>query len=212
MNVSGLSRTTQTSGKRCTSSNSTGCALFACVVVTMPRIDGSKEKFENSVSKALLRIDILQGRVTDATSPKAAYDLHPEEHHKWKYQAWCGAMKRLLAAVDRDQDRMQWDVLSYGHDIAIIQAQRSEPADAAWHRSPAYRLLKQDIDDRKNEQLAPKELWMSRPEYQAFDLQCFRKHIYQEVDSRPKRAILFEKKKKGWLYPELHKDHPRLHD
>ena len=92
---------------------------------------------------------------------------------------------------------MQWDVLSYGHDIAIIQAQRSEPADAAWHRSPAYRLLKQDIDDRKNEQLAPKELWMSRPEYQAFDLQCFRKHIYQEVDSRPKRAIRFEKKRKA---------------
>ena len=61
---------------------------------------------------------------------------------------------------------------------------------------------------------------MSREENQTADyiadilksenLDVFRKHIYQEVDSRPKRAIRFEKKKATFKYPELHKNHPRL--
>jgi len=36
-----------------------------------------------------------------------------------------------------------------------------------------------------------------------FELEKFGKHIYQEIDSRPKREMRFQKKKKAWLYPEL---------
>jgi len=35
-----------------------------------------------------------------------------------------------------------------------------------------------------------------REEYQAFPLKTFRNHIYQEVDSRAKRAHRYAKKKK----------------
>ena len=59
--------------------------------------------------------------------------------------------------------------------------------------------------------MSPRDLYLSRREYYGyFELKVFRKHVYQEVDSRPKRAIRFEKKKKAWLYPELYMDHPRL--
>lgn len=52
--------------------------------------------------------------------------------------------------------------------------------------------------------------FLSRPEYQAFSLFRFRKHIYQEIDARPKRAARFERKKKKWRYPKHHEGHPRL--
>ena len=159
----------------------------------------------------MLRLAILQGKITKDSDHKGIYDGNPE-HKKWKWENWKKNLWTLLNAVARDSGRMEHNILSYGHDLAIVKAMRDKEAEEVWHRSPAYRLLKQDVDDNKHKQLAPKDLWVTRPEYLKFDLKCFRKHIYQEVDSRPKRAIRFEKKKKKWLYPELHKDHPRLDD
>ena len=56
------------------------------------------------------------------------------------------------------------------------------------------------------------QFWVTWEEYLALDLKCFWKHIYPEVDSRLKRAARFERKKRGWKYPELHANHPRLQD
>lgn len=169
-----------------------------------------KNAWKNSVSKGMLRVGMLQGQITEDTDLKQLYN-HPE-HQKWPYASWKKNLKTLLAAVERDRGRMQRDVLSYGNDISKVQAMRDQAALEAWHRSKAYRLLKEDVDAGLHEEKDPKDLWVTRDEYLAFDLDCFRKHIYQEVDSRSKRTIRFERKKKAWLYPELHKDHPRLLD
>ena len=144
-----------------------------------------KKNWGQSASKALLRADILRGLVTASTDFKTLYESH-EEHKKWIYKNWKDGLTRLINAVDRDRGRMQADTLAYGHDLSIVQRGRTEAAEAAWHRSPAFRLLKQDVDNKKHEELTPQQLWESRPEYLAFDLRCFRKHIYQEIDSRPK--------------------------
>lgn len=173
----------------------------------MPRVNGKKEKFGKSASKALLRADILRERVTEQTNARTIYNSN-DEHKKWVFKNWEEAFNRLMAAVKRDRSRMEADTLAYGHDLAIVKISR--PADVAWHRSPACRLLKADVDAGKHTSCDPSDLWLTSPEYQAFDLACFRKHLYQEIDSRPKRAIRFEKKKKTWLYPELHEDHPRM--
>jgi hypothetical protein len=45
--------------------------------------------------------------------------------------------------------------------------------------------------------MTPSELRASRDEYKAFDKDVFRNHIYQEADSRPKRAWRFAKKNKN---------------
>jgi len=171
------------------------------------------EKWAESKSKALLRSELLSGTITPEMKPRDVFALHPEEHGKWNYGNWSTNLRTLRAAIDRDRGRMQRDVISYGHDLATVKALRAPTDKTPWHRSPAFRLLKQDIDDGKHKQMKPKELYESRPEYHTdFTLEEFRKHIYQENDSRPKRKIRFERKKKTWLYPELHKDHPRLQE
>jgi hypothetical protein len=43
--------------------------------------------------------------------------------------------------------------------------------------------------------MQPMKLRTTRPEFMAFSLKVFRKHIYQEVDSRAKRLYRFAKKK-----------------
>lgn len=176
----------------------------------MPRIDGSKDLWINSTSKSLLRSDVLRGIITKDSDPKEIYDAN-DEHKKWVFDNWKDALDRLIAADNRDRNRMQDDILAYGHDLAIVKESRPT-GEVAWHRSPAYLLLKRDVDKKRHTRYSPKQLWLKREEYQQFDLKSFRKHIYQEVDSRPKRAIRFEKKKKSWLYPELHVDHPRLQE
>ena len=174
----------------------------------MPRKDKKKEKFANSASKAIMRGDVLRKNITRQTDPKDAYEMH-DEHDKWVFKAWKDALTRMINAVEQDRGRMQRDVTSYGHDLKLVQDRRTEVAEKAFHRSPAYRQLKEDVDNGLHEIFPPKDLWLKREAYQAFDLLCFRKHIYQEVDSRPKRALRFARKKKRYRYPELHTNHPR---
>jgi hypothetical protein len=171
------------------------------------------ETWPTSKSKALLRSGLLSGLITAEMLPRAVFDLNPVEHSKWNYTNWSSNLGNLREAIDRDRSRMQRDAISYGHDLAIVKAGRSPTAKIPWHRSLAPPLLKQDVNDGRHKEMTPKELYGSRPEYSTgFTLEEFRKHIYQEVDSWPKRAIRFEKKKKAWRYPELHADHPRLQE
>ena len=171
-----------------------------------------EEAWAKSKSKAILRAGILSGEITPDMKPKFVFGLNKEEHQKWvaksSYDNWRNGLLRLRKALGRDSDRMLEDCLSYGHDLAIVQKRR--PAKVPWHRSGAARRMKEDINDSKQLEMEPKELYEQHEEYKAFDLTEVRKHIYQEVDSRPKRAIRFEKKKATFKYPELHKNHPRL--
>lgn len=164
-----------------------------------------KEQWKDSDSKALLRSGIISGAITDDMKPKQVFDMHPKEHGKWKYSNWSASLTRMRNAIKRDRKRMVDDVGRYGHDIAIVQSRRTAADKVPWHRSKAAALLTADIKDRLDEEMKPCELYLSRPEYYMnFELDEFRRHIYQEVDKIPKQAIRFEKKKKAWLYPELH--------
>lgn len=169
-----------------------------------------QEKWEKSKSKALLRAGILSGEIRPNWPPKKVFNMNPEEHGKWKYKSWTSNLSNLREAIERNRSCMQRDAIAYGHDLAIAKELRSQEVKPVWHRTEAPKLLKQDVNEGKNHQMKPRELHQSRPEYMMFDLKEFRKHLYQEIDCRPKRAIRFERKKKAWKYPELHQDHPRL--
>lgn len=49
-----------------------------------------------------------------------------------------------------------------------------------WDGSDAQRLLKEDMANGLHEKGDPIDLWVERAEYQVYDLQVFRDHIYQE--------------------------------
>lgn len=65
-------------------------------------------------------------------------------------------------------------------------------SELIWDGSEAKKSLKNEPTE--NLTMKPMKLWVSKPEYQMFDLDKFRKHIYQEKYSRKKPNI---KKKKN---------------
>lgn len=139
--------------------------------------------------------------------------MNPQVHGKWKYANWCNNLATLRNAIARDRGRTLKDVAIYARDIAFIKSQRNQNTTVPWNRSAASKLLKQDITNGLHKTMRPAELYQTRSEYHNhFNLHEFRKHIYQEIDSRPKKDVRFQKKKKAWLYPEIHQDHPLLRD
>ena len=174
--------------------------------------DERQDSWELSESKAILRAGLLDGSITAEMKPSAVFNQNLAEHSKWPYKKWSRNFYNLRNAFKADQQRMQEECLSYGHDLAIVNAyQAAHPTGKPrWRGSEAARKLKEDVDQDFHVGIKPYELYQTRDEYQMFSLEIFRNHLYQEIDSRPKRESRFEKKKKGWKYPELHQGHPRF--
>jgi hypothetical protein len=63
-----------------------------------------------------------------------------------------------------------------------------------WDGSDAQRLLRHDIDKKRNEEYTPSQLRDKRPEYQAFPLKVFRDHIQQELRSRREKGYWLNRK------------------
>ena len=171
------------------------------------------EEWEKSKSKAILRRDLLNNTIKPEMKPKQIFEMHPEEHGKWEYANWTNNLRNLQAAYNRDNGRMVQDCLSYGHDPAIVNSLRlasADPGKIPWHKSEAFKSLKEDVRAGEHKKKKPKDLRQTKEEYKAFELDEFRSHIYQIADSEAKQEIRFERKKKAWKWPEIHEDHPRL--
>ena len=106
--------------------------------------------------------------------------------------------------IKLDRGRMVHDVRAYGKDMAKIKEARKDDDPMPWHRSPACTQLRLDVDNDMHIKLTVQQLYLLQECYHKhFAIGEFRKHIYQEVDLRLKKAIWAAKKKKGWLYPKL---------
>lgn len=165
--------------------------------------------WQKSKAKALLRSGILNGTISANMTAEEIYAMD-DEHKKWNFTNWTKNLGTLRAAISRDRGRMARDARDYGHDRTIVMKLRQNDPKKPWHKTECPKLLKKDVNEEKHLSMKPNQLYLSRPEYQEFELSVFRNHIYQGVDSRPKRAARFEKKKASWKYPELHQNHPRL--
>lgn len=154
-----------------------------------------KAKWINSQAKILLQDDIIRGVVHAQMAPRDVYQMR-KEYLEFKYENFRTNLKSLRDAVATSILQMQMDSLFFGHDKSIMMNERQNaPRRLLWIESLAPSLLKKDIDEGLHEHLTPAELYASRTEYQAFPLQIFRNHIYQEVDTRAKRAHRYAKKK-----------------
>jgi hypothetical protein len=110
--------------------------------------------------------------------------------------SWFGALQRDWhdGAPSRWQQRRQRDdaasVPSVPHSLELLDLQRhpSPTHDATnnllWHGSAAQHFLFANMDLDKHTTMQSKDLYATRPEYAAFSLKVFRKHIEQEVRKR----------------------------
>ncbi|CAB9512023.1 hypothetical protein SEMRO_514_G158120.1 [Seminavis robusta] len=161
--------------------------------------DEDDGKWESSEAKMLLREGIISGDISAGLGPTAVYEMN-DEYKKFPFHRFQANFYTLRAKIQADYNRVVSDSVAYGHDIALVAELRTEnpPRDLGypnWGTHAAKKLLKADVDQDKQFDLKPSELWETRPEYKEFPLEVFRKHIYQEVDSRVSRAARFSKKK-----------------
>lgn len=175
-----------------------------------PKRKKKKDNWANSKAKSILRQGILDGTIKLDVDELALYESN-DEHKKWKFENWQSNLRNLRNAIARDRGRMARDARDFGHDKGQVRHLRqNDSTPVPWHKTACPKLLKKDIDEGQHLTMAPRELYITKPEYQQFPLSVFRKHIYQEIDCRPKREARFERKKQTWKYPELHTNHPRL--
>ena len=76
----------------------------------------------------------------------------------------------------------------------------AEHKEDMWDGSPAQKHLKNDIENEACNGYKPKQLWLSRPEYQTFTLKQFRDqfrdHIKQEKRAKVESNYWLVKKRK----------------
>lgn len=156
-------------------------------------------KWVNSTEKQTLREDIIMNLVTTEMSAQEVYEMRGGIYKKFKFENFQTNLTNLRAVIHVQFKYMQKDCEAMGFDQGLLETLQPTRYDATkpidWHRSPAKKLLKKDVDDGLHLQKKPKDLHASRPEYMAFDLKVFRKHIYQEVESRDKIKSRIERKK-----------------
>jgi hypothetical protein len=151
-------------------------------------------KWKNSNAKAVLRAEIISGLVGPGMQAREVYNMHPDLYHPYLFRNFAPNLTKLRVAIAADHERMITD--SECHDVAIVQGVgfRSEPGYLPWHRSTAATLLAQDVADGLNNTMRPHELYLSRPEYQAFSMKKFRQFIYQAVVKASKKEACFLRK------------------
>lgn len=171
---------------------------FFSFLVSSRMVKSKKIKWSNSDARFLLREDIIAGAVPETMGARIVYQMRPE-YAEFEYNKFRSNLSNLRQSVAFSHERMIADCEAYGHDRGILNVLRnSEDGDEGciqWLGSDAKRLLKRDIDEGNHLPLKPSELYATRVEYQAFELKVFRKHLYQELDTRTKRAARFAKKK-----------------
>jgi hypothetical protein len=155
-----------------------------------------------SNAKELLRQDIIDDKVPAHWPAHMVQKMRPE-YQEYDLKNFGPNLNTLRDAVRKDYNRMLADCEYYGHDLALL---KDKPPKARaypnWHQSSARLLLKSDTKVGKHKAMKPKELHMTKAEYQEFPLEVFRKHIYQDVDERASRAFRFQKKGKRMTFRE----------
>jgi hypothetical protein len=147
------------------------------------------------IAKTLLLQDYLDGRIPTniVDKPKEVYKMRPE-YADVKYENFRTNFRAMKKKIIEHKDRAVGDQSHFAHDLERYTL--AKDTEDCWHRSPAQKLLKRDMEKEKHLAMKPKKLWKSRPEYQSFDLQVFRGHIHQALRAEVETNYWIVKKKK----------------
>lgn len=107
-------------------------------------------------------------------SSHPVFSQYPLDHFK-EYH------KRMIKLTDKRREQLDRDVKIFEeHMILFPRGSKTSRGKLFWDTHPSNGLLEDDTKSGKAKELKPKALWESREEYQEFDLDDFRGHIYQE--------------------------------
>ena len=156
------------------------------------------------IAKPIAEQLYLDGTITNSMSVRNdVWPMRPE-FMAVKYNNFYNNFRRIKNTITANKQRAVIDEAGFRHDISIYPLARDTAG--FWDGSDAQRLLKEDMDDRKqHEKMKPKMFYLSRPEYQHFPLEKFRGHIHQELRATRETNYWIVKKKKKKLAKEVKK-------
>ena len=150
------------------------------------------------VSKEILKQDFCAGMLPRTLGPAEIYEM-PQEYQDVEYGNFRTNLNELRKKLESQQSSAALD------DAALQRYTGSNPVNMnptggmeypRWDLSDAQRFLKEDIAAERHLAMQPRELRMTRLEYQRFPKDVFRKHIHQEVRSLTETPYWLVKKMK----------------
>ena len=144
-------------------------------------------------AKPILQKDYQEGRVTDLMKPSNVWNMR-EEFKAVEYKNFRTNFASMKKRIREHKERSDIDEAGFVHDMSLFTL--AKDSEGFWNGSDAERLLKEDISKNFHEQMKPKFLWVTRPEYQEFGLKTFRGHIHQEVRSQRETNYWIVKRRK----------------
>ena len=133
------------------------------------------------IAKPLLEEDFIAGKATENMTPDEVIALRPRIYGRVPRSNFLTNWRSLKLRITGDMDRAKADKERYDHDMEFYVLAKDLPWE--WHGSEAERLLKEDVAMGRDLRYPPWLLYLKHKEYQEFDYNVFRKHIYQEARS-----------------------------
>lgn len=150
----------------------------------------SELPWKNSIAKALLESEILNGTVTEQ-SDATIVQLSNEEYQKYDKKRFKVNLKNLINALKKKESLALFDDEAVANDRALLPrpeatSSRNGLQYPFWDTSNARELLALDITNNVHLTMKAIVLWNSRAEYKEFPREVFVKHIHQERAKRSK--------------------------
>jgi hypothetical protein len=153
--------------------------------------------WQHSEAKKVLTNDILDGTTTANMSARQVFATREELYAPYK-KNFATNSRNLRKSLQSLQDRADEDQDAVLHDLAAFPRSPVHPrGHPRFDGSIAQQLLKQLVDNGEDEGLLPKEIWLTRLEYQEFPLKVFRDHVSQERRRRCEKSYWLNKNKKN---------------
>lgn len=150
--------------------------------------------WRNSVQKATLKNDIVEGRVTDEMDALVVYNMHNGTYHEFAFAKFRSNLRNLRLAIEKLRRRSRQDEIVRVNTMAKKPIIQHATPQLMWYSSEARRLLQIDMTSGATEGKKPAEIHGSRPEYMEFPLKKLRDNMYKERHQPAARAYWLHQK------------------
>ena len=183
--------------------------------VFTPRLAGMRKTLKNELQKAERwgKQNVVRCQLKDdIVNELIPFDMPAET--AWRCRAiyenmdkdlFISRLKGMRDIVKAAKEKTERDDMALVHDRQYFPKQKFDlKGSPNWSEHPASFLLDVDLDDGVHlfESFTSKSLWELREEYQDFDLEVFRGHIYQNLHTRKWRAQWVDGQKEYALVPQ----------
>jgi hypothetical protein len=152
--------------------------------------------WKESEAKQHLRDAILAGDVTSDSIWHEVYDSNPL-YQQYPRKNFRINLKNLIKALDKLETRAENDDLAFLYERIIHpRPPVTVKGYPFWDTSPASTFLRDDIKHDVHLTMSTDEFWQWREAYQQFPREIFKKHIFQEINSRSGKTFWLKQKDK----------------